>query len=193
MIMRDGTDRHTNRQCDYLTELASSEKQLSTSPSISSPATKWPAKLVSRFLAETGRLTSQRSSSRATYLLARSATSDSDPKAAHTPPTCWCANEKKLKKKHDKHTHLSWANTKLNFIVDIGAVKTEYRGVGLSQIFHSSWEQLPLGWSIGQKQLDYYNVNKGKLPELQAWMREEWQPLLLRLSGLLLTLVVNPV
>ena len=52
--------------------------------------------------------------------------------------------------------------------------------------FH--WDNL-----LDKKQLDYYNVNNGKLPELQAWMREEWPPLLLRLSGLLLTLVVNPV
>ena len=36
------------------------------------------------------------------------------------------------------------------------------------------------------------NVNKGKLPDLQAWMREEWPAVLLGLSELLLTLAVNP-
>ena len=46
---------------------------------------------------------------------------------------------------------------------------------------------------MDEKQLDYQNVNKEKIPELQAWLREKWPPLLLRLSGLLLTLVVNPV
>ena len=43
-----------------------------------------------------------------------------------------------------------------------------------------------------KKNYIYYNVNKGNYQELQAWLREEWSPLLLKVSGLLLTLVVNP-
>ena len=39
----------------------------------------------------------------------------------------------------------------------------------------------------------YYNVNKGNYQELQAWLREEWPPLLLKVSGLLVILIGNSV